>query len=372
MNLAAVRTAGTRVYSQGLLPAMTRAASTDRFLLFAPADIADVAEGWDRRVTELEGRTPKRMLWEQTVLPVELRRWNADVLFAPMEFAPLISSCPVVLAVHNPSPHLDDSAANRVRRWLSSRSCRVARRVIFPSAFAADWLGPALGVEATKRVVIHHGTDHDRWRATTESAPILERHGLCARRYVLFVSQLYRYKRPETLIEGYGRWRRAHPGGSFKLVLTGKAVDREYLPRLRDLAEREGISGETAFLGDVPADNIPVLYRNAAAFVLPTGMETFGHPYVEAMASEVPVVCADIPTAREVCGDAARYFPLGDAEALAQALREVVALGPAARATVLERGRKRAEAFSWDREAAETLEVIRQVARVGPALTSRG
>lgn len=363
VNLSAVRTAGTRVYSRGLLPAMATAGPADRFLLYGPADIADVTGVWDRRVTELEGRTAKRMIWEQTLLPVELRRWRADVLFAPMEFAPLVTPCPVVLAVHNPSPHLDDSAANRARRWLSARSCRVASRVIFPSAFAADFLGGELGVAADKRVVIHHGTDHDRWRPRADSAPTLARHGLHAGRYVLFVSQLYRYKRPETLIEGYGRWRRSHPDGGFKLVLTGKALDADYLPRLRALAAREGIAAETAFLGDVPADDIPVLYRSAAAFVLPTGMETFGHPYVEAMASEVPVICADIATAREVCGDAARYFPLGDSEALADALGEVVALEPAARATLLERARKRAEAFSWDREAVETLTIIRQVAR---------
>lgn len=347
---------------------MANAAPSDQFLLFGPEDIAVVADGWERRVTRLEGHTAKRMVWEQTLLPVEVRRWKADVLFAPMEFAPLVAPCPVVLAVHNPSPHLDDSPGSRARRWLSARSCRVARRVIFPSAFAAGFLGGALGVAASKRVVILHGTDHDRWRAT-DGAPILARHGLRAGRYVLFVSQLYRYKRPETLIQGYARWRHAHPDGNFKLVLTGKALDAAYLPQLLALAESEGIASETFFLGDVPPEVIPVLYRNAAAFVLPTGMETFGHPYVEAMASEAPVICADIATAREVCGDAAHYFPLGDAAALAQALEEVLALGAAARAALLARARTRAEAFSWDREAAETLNVIRQVARAGQPST---
>lgn len=367
VDLSAAGTAGTRGYARGLLPAMARAAPADSFLLFAPADVADAAPRWERRVTALERRPLQRVAWEQTVLPVHVRRWKADVLFAPLEFAPLAPPCPVVIGVHNPTPHLDDAPGNRARRWLSARSCRVAEHVIFPSAFAADFLGGRLGVGADKRVVVHHGTDHDRWRAGCGGAGALRRYGLDPRCYVLFVSQMYPYKRPETLIEGYGRWRRAHPDGRIRLVLTGKPPDEGRVRRLRALAEREGVAAETAFLGEVPAGDIPALYRNAAAYVLPSGMETFGQTYVEAMASEVPVICADIPAAREVCGDCARYFPVGDAGALADLIEEVVALEPAARRQRVARGRKRAEAFSWDREAAGIVDVIHRVgASAGP------
>ena len=37
--------------------------------------------------------------------------------------------------------------------------------------------------------------------------------------------------------------------------------------------------------------------------------ETFGHPLIEAMATAVPIVASDTQVHREVCGDAAIFFP---------------------------------------------------------------
>ena len=36
--------------------------------------------------------------------------------------------------------------------------------------------------------------------------------------------------------------------------------------------------------------------------------ESFGHPLIEALALNKPLVCVDWPYAREICGDAALYF----------------------------------------------------------------
>ena len=58
----------------------------------------------------------------------------------------------------------------------------------------------------------------------------------------------------------------------------------------------------------------------ATLFVFPSYLETFGHPLLEAMASDVPLVAADIPVFREVAGDAALYADPHRPEALASAM----------------------------------------------------
>jgi glycosyltransferase involved in cell wall biosynthesis len=58
------------------------------------------------------------------------------------------------------------------------------------------------------------------------------------------------------------------------------------------------------------------------------------------------VIAARSPGIIEVCGDAVRYCDPHDAAAFAAAIAELAA-DPAARATLRERGIRRAAAFSW-------------------------
>ena len=89
----------------------------------------------------------------------------------------------------------------------------------------------------------------------------------------------------------------------------------------------------------------------------PSYAESFGHPMVEAMASGRPIVAADRPTHREMCGPAAVYFDTFDPVALAGQLYRT--LTDSALAERLARqGEDRAQQFSWERHFSELLTVL--------------
>jgi glycosyltransferase involved in cell wall biosynthesis len=83
---------------------------------------------------------------------------------------------------------------------------------------------------------------------------------------------------------------------------------------------------------------------------------------VEAMAHGVPVVVSDDPALTEVAGDAAEVVPIGDAEALAEALAQAAASG-SGRERRVARGRARAAEFDWDRTAATMWSLYESVSR---------
>ena len=60
------------------------------------------------------------------------------------------------------------------------------------------------------------------------------------------------------------------------------------------------------------------------AVVLPSATESFSFPLAEAIATGLPVIAADSPFAREVCGDGAWYYDAGDVAALTAALRRLL------------------------------------------------
>ncbi|QRP45117.1 glycosyltransferase family 1 protein [Amycolatopsis sp. FDAARGOS 1241] len=116
-------------------------------------------------------------------------------------------------------------------------------------------------------------------------------------------------------------------------------------------------SGQTGYLSDV---DLRTVVAGAAALVLPSRDEGFGLPVLEAMASDVPVVCTDIPALREVAGPCATLIPYDDVDALAAALRQAVE-DPHATATSTAR-RTHASGFTWRRCATQTVEAYHRAA----------
>ena len=105
-----------------------------------------------------------------------------------------------------------------------------------------------------------------------------------------------------------------------------------------------------------------ILYKQASFFVLPTVLETFGLPFVEAMACGTPVICVETEFARELCEDAAIYVLPDNIRSLADAMVTIVDK-PEVSKRMRQSGLGRAKMFSWEREARETLELIKTIGK---------
>ncbi|MCB9896372.1 MAG: glycosyltransferase family 4 protein [Planctomycetes bacterium] len=127
---------------------------------------------------------------------------------------------------------------------------------------------------------------------------------------------------------------------------TGEAEDA-----LRAQAAALGLGERVRFLGRVPDDALPDLYRAADVFVLPTrSLEGFGMVTAEALASGLPVVATEAGASTEVLADVpgARLVPAGDAHALAEALGALLG-DDAERARAASAARTHAERhLTWD------------------------
>lgn len=103
------------------------------------------------------------------------------------------------------------------------------------------------------------------------------------------------------------------------------------------------------------------LYERASAFIYPSLYEGFGIPPLEAMSYDCPVVCSKTSSIPEVVGDAGEYFDPADIESMRAAIEQVVT-SDSPRKLLIAKGRARLKYFSWDRCAAETLDIYRKLA----------
>jgi glycosyltransferase involved in cell wall biosynthesis len=105
-------------------------------------------------------------------------------------------------------------------------------------------------------------------------------------------------------------------------------------------------ASEVTFTGKLEGDALAAAYASADLFVFPSRTDTFGNVLLEAMASGLPVVAADVPQTREVLAGAGHLFPAGDASALAAEVARLAA-HPAERARSAEAGLAEARAQQW-------------------------
>jgi rhamnosyl/mannosyltransferase len=123
------------------------------------------------------------------------------------------------------------------------------------------------------------------------------------------------------------------------------------------LASDLGIADRVVHARGVSREELPLYYRDADVFVLPSvWLEAFGLVLAEAMASGTPVIGSRIGGIPYVIGDAGLLVEPGDVGGLAAALRKVLD-DPVLALELGARGRQRVlQEFTWSRTAARTLE----------------
>ncbi len=361
------RAGGGFTYLVNIVPRITRLAPEDRFLLLLRSEqiAASIPSSPNLTIELLTQVGPAGRLWFTASEGARIAsRWDADLYFSAGESTPARASCPRIASFRNPNifKPLDAEAPRRERvrlltlRALAKLSARSCERVMFVSQDSARWIGDAVGLPRPRRAVVYHGIDARRWRAARS------KERMHPWPYILSVSSIYRYKNLVRLIEAYGLMAKRHPEVDLPdLVIIGDEQAADHARRMREARAALGkLAEHVHLLGEVPYAEIPAWYAASELFVFPSYLETFGHPLLEAMAADVPVVAADIPVFHEIAADAAFYADPFKTEALAAAMAEGLTR-PEGRVTMVKRGRERVRLFGWDRSAVRLLGLFSSV-----------
>jgi glycosyltransferase involved in cell wall biosynthesis len=133
--------------------------------------------------------------------------------------------------------------------------------------------------------------------------------------------------------------------------------------RLRALARRLGVADRVIFRGRVDRDAMPALLRSADAVVCAPWYEPFGIVPLEAMACGVPVVATAVGGQIDsvVHGKTGLHVPPRDPQALAAALRSLLADPERARELGRAGVRRARRLYDFDRIGASTRDVYAEL-----------
>jgi glycosyltransferase involved in cell wall biosynthesis len=386
VNAVSAKLGGAATYVRNLARSLEDGLQhSDQFVFVVPPERARELPLDSERIKVFEsgaasGSYARRWWWDQVTLRGMIASERPDVLFSSANFAMLACPCPQALLVRIPiyfsseylqhvlpAKSLAFRAETALRRWLVCRSVESADCVVTPSAAMLGDLRRFARIPEGRAFVNPYGVPAARVERDCRHVPS---GGRPLR--LLWVSHYADHKNLGTLLRAAALLREKSPVPfEIWLTLEGGGGNGQHTPMPED--ERQllaALGGSVRLLGVLEYAEIWQAYRDADLFVFPSLCESFGHPLVEAMACGLPIVASDIAIHREITGDAAEYFPVLSAEALAARLAALLA-DAGRREELARRGFERIGSFLWEDHVARLLVLLRMLAD-SPAAARRG
>ena len=310
------------------------------------------------------GRAGLRAVGELTAVGALADRRRADVIHSVAMTGPLACRARRVVTVPDTIwiTHPEDTVTHRLWRAIVPIVAKRAQRVVAISHAAGEDLRRDLHVSPDKLDVVALGYGSPATVTPTAGAELRARLGLGPGPIVLNVGQKKPHRNLELLIGAMVAVREAVPDA--QLVLPGPP-NAEAEAALHTLAAGLGLSEAVTIPGFVDGADLEGLYAEAAAFALPSLVEGFGLPVLEAMARGLPVACSRDSAPGEVAGSAGLLVdPTSEADVAGAIVRLLT--DDELRARLSAAGKERAAGYTWERCADETLAVYRR------ALAARG
>ena len=369
------RCQGTYVYTQNLLREFKNIAcngSDLRFSLFASDrngnDAVRVAPAENFELHSSSLLDHDRM-WRLGGAGFSAARSRADVLFIPTAATLPMGPVPAVCTIHDMTPLTMPTHSSKVtamQRIFFKGCARFSQAIITSSECSRKDIVALLGVPEEKVTVIYDACDRSVFNSTSVDRVALEslrlRLGI-KKPYLIHHGTIQPRKNLKRLIEAFRLMLARDSNLDFDLVLAGQlgwASDEI----VKTATSGTGGAGNVILTGVLADTDLALLIKGASLAVIPSLYEGFSLPMVEALACGVPTVASQTSCLPEISGHALTYFDPLSMEDMALCMRSVL-LDSQLSQRLRQDGIARAQEFSWERCARETLKVLLRVGGAG-------
>jgi alpha-1,3-rhamnosyl/mannosyltransferase len=328
-----------------------------------PRNVQVISAAAGRTLTEAAVGVGARGFRDMWRIQEQVRRARFDVFFFPAVYSyfPLLSRTPCIVAFHDTIaeryPAMVFPTARNHLLWqakttLAKLQCRRAMTV---SQASARDLHCVLGIAAERIDVVMPAAD-PVFRKLDDAAGVAQVRARAqvpeGAPLIVYVGGLNRHKNLLGLLRAWHLVARARP--DVHLVIVGDTSGTGFY----DYAQELMLAVQTApelrsrvhFPGQLSDPEVVQLLNGSTGLILPSFLEGFGLPAVEAMQVGVPVLASRIECLTEVVADAGLYFDPHSPDEMAGAIVQLVD-DTALHERLCAAARRRAPMFSWARAA---------------------
>lgn len=340
---------GVGRYERNLVFNLLRVDSKNEYILFfIPEDLSSIKDQIRnfKNLKLVQADIKWHSIDEQFKFINVLNEENLDIVHFPYYSIPVFYKKPFVVTIHDLIPlHFQTGNASTLPfplykfkfmayKFIVSKAVRNARAIIAPSKFSKEEIIKFLKSNPSKIHVVYEGVDE-----YLKNKDDSERN----KKHFLYIGNAYPHKNLELLVDVFKKLPES------KLILVGK--EDYFYRRLKKKAE--GLEN-IVFFKEASDKQLSYLYREAKALIIPSFIEGFGLPALEAMANKCLVLASDIPVLHEVGGEASLYFNPKDENSLIDLINRV---NYGEFNKNINSGFERASKFNWEKTAGETLKI---------------
>lgn len=357
---------GAGVYTFQLIQALAKIDLTNKYYIFAQQEHINqlkINQPNFHFITVNASSRPLRLLWEQTLLPLQISQHRIDVLHSPHYTMPGIKACKSVVTFHDMTfqlfPEMHEKSKRIFFQTMMRLSASHADKLISVSHSTSLDLIRLLNVHPSKISVISSAANPIyRQLLSDEVEKVCHLYNLIKNNYLLFVGALEPRKNIPILIRAYSKLVAHFP--EIPLVIVGKKG--WMYESIFELVVSLDIQNKVIFLGYVPESDLVSLYNGARLFVYPSAYEGFGFPVLEAMQCGTPVITSNISSMPELAADAAILVEPGDVEGLFNSIKLLLSDNKLSK-QLSKLGLARSANFTWFRTAKETIDTYQELFR---------
>lgn len=333
------------------------------------------ASGWWFRFTVVAGASNYlvRLGWQQFGLPLLCRLRRADCVLCLGNVGALLPTISQFVYFHNalylsPEHFPAGGPGSRLRirsQWTIIKwSLRRARRVIAQTQAVAAELVRQVHIPASRIAVIPPGVLQLGPNGAAKDAAALT----TGRPRLLYVTHPAPHKNVETLLHAVAQLRESIPDVQLVLTIECGAIDhknvvgdpatyRNYVQGYLQLVSALGLDDSVTWVGILSPGEVRASIRACTVFCFPSLVESFPQPLLEAMVLGAPIIAADRPYAREICGEAALYADPFRPESWCECI-EAMIKDDALRRRLGEAGIRRSQRYSYRHAAEQVLALL--------------
>lgn len=347
---------GYLTYLRELMPLLRKHPSITEILFVGP-------EGFDLDLPNLKVLSTGRYehLLGYPRIKNAVAAWKPDVVFIPTARW-MDCGAPCVMMIRNMEPMLSSSGVAGIRAWVRNRIAAFtarravmrAARVIAVSSFVHDYVVSKWNIDSNRVGVVRHGVS----AAVPSPVPCKVLRDLAERPFLFAAGSLLPYRGLEDVVKAL--YQLGEMGLSIEFVIAGEGSNR-YRARIERLAARLSVADRLRWVGRLSASDMAWAYRACSAFIMSSRIEACPNTALEAMAQGAAIISTTCLPMPEFFESAASYYEAGNAQQLADRIRDAVTSSRAHRSAQSTRARIQAEKFTWTETAQRTVEELSRV-----------
>jgi glycosyltransferase involved in cell wall biosynthesis len=290
-------------------------------------------------------------LWYDVKVPAILKKYKADVFVSCDGYCSLATKVPQCIVVHDLA-FLHYPAFNKRSHLLfykryTPKFLAKAKSVATVSEFSKQDIVKQYKIDPEKIQVVYSAAKESFHPLDDETKQTVKNNYTDGKEYFIYTGAIHPRKNLMNLLKAFSIFKKKQKS-NLKLVLAGRLAwkYKQFVESLQTYKYRDDV----VLTGYLEEQELIKLTGSAYGLIYTSLWEGFGVPVLEAMRSHVPVITSVNSAMQEIANDAALYADPNDHIDIGDKMM-LLYKDESLRSRLIEKGKKIAEQYSWDKSA---------------------